>query len=553
MPISGYITGECRAGGCLMRTRSKLRTRSTMRAFLALGAHPAARLTTLLLAAFTAAIPATAQPPRQAAPPAREQSQPAQGLTRDQVRTRVADLSSRAVALFEQRDFEGAAALLRDAIALRENNFVAWYNLACCLAALGKPDEAANALVKAVEFGFVDAYQLRRDPSMEPLRQHPVYQELLRHWPDLLEARRDAGLLEAREFFPDHSHTEVIDPRLRLAYRAAFDERAFTLARADLARVADWAAQNIFPEVLDEHASRDDAWVVVVLPRREDFMRWIVSVYGPDAVRGNSMIGGSYEHDAKRLVSIDLGSSLRHEFLHVLHWRSCTRLGQRHPIWIQEGLCSLVEDMDEGPEGVLSPAPSWRTNIAKRLDRIRALLPIEQLASMPQQRFTGQRPLAHYSQARAVFLFLWQRGVLRRWYEVYTANQAADPTGVAALEEALSMPIAQINQEYRAWLRDLPMVPETIEPGKASLGIEIESGSGEGPVVVAVDRRVRNMLDSATALRPRDVITAIDGKATRDIAELVRVLSQHNVGDEVEVSYRRVRIYGSTRVRLVPR
>lgn len=124
---------------------------------------------------------------------------------------------------------------------------------------------------------------------------------------------------------------------------------------------------------------------------------------------------------------------------------------------------------------------------------------------------------------------------------------------MTALEEALGMPIADINREYRAWLRDLPMVPETIEPGKASLGIEIESGSGEGPVVVTVDRRLRNMPDSAAALRPRDVITAIDGKATRDIAELVRVLGQYNVGDEVEVSYRRSRLHGQIRVRLVAR
>ncbi|MBX3410169.1 MAG: PDZ domain-containing protein [Phycisphaeraceae bacterium] len=480
-------------------------------------------------------------------------AQPAAAPKPEQTRARVATLSERAVEKFLGRDYEGAAALLREALALKENNFVAWYNLACCLAAMERLDDAAQALVKAVEFGFVDAHQMRRDPSLAPLRRHPVYLELLGHWPQLLVARRDAGLLEAREFFPDRAYAEVIDERLRLAYRAAFDERAFALARADLDRVAAWANRHIFPDIMNEAASRDDAWVVVVLPRREDFMRWIASVYGADAVRGNSMIGGSYEHDAKRLVSIDLGSSLRHEFMHVLHWRTCTRLGQRHPVWIQEGLCSLVEDMDELPGGELGPAPSWRTNIAKRLERIRALMPIEQLATMPQHRFTGQRPLANYSQARTVFLFVWQRGALARWYEAYTAGFAQDPTGVTALEEALGMPIADINREYRAWLRDLPMVPETIEPGKASLGIEIESGSGEGPVVVTVDRRLRNMPDSAAALRPRDVITAIDGKATRDIAELVRVLGQYNVGDEVEVSYRRSRLHGQIRVRLVAR
>jgi S1-C subfamily serine protease len=52
---------------------------------------------------------------------------------------------------------------------------------------------------------------------------------------------------------------------------------------------------------------------------------------------------------------------------------------------------------------------------------------------------------------------------------------------------------------------------------------------------------------------PGDVITAIDGKPTRDIAELVRVLGAMRVGDDVKVEYRRGRRAGAADVVLTPK
>ena len=52
---------------------------------------------------------------------------------------------------------------------------------------------------------------------------------------------------------------------------------------------------------------------------------------------GDPQQSGLYEHKDRSLVSRDTGSSLRHEFVHLMHWGHMQRLGQRHPIWIQEG------------------------------------------------------------------------------------------------------------------------------------------------------------------------------------------------------------------------
>ena len=51
-----------------------------------------------------------------------------------------------------------------------------------------------------------------------------------------------------------------------------------------------------------------------------------------------------------------------------------SRIGQGHPLWVQEGLCSLIEDIDVTAEqntksGMeeIAPVASWRTNTAKRM------------------------------------------------------------------------------------------------------------------------------------------------------------------------------------------
>jgi S1-C subfamily serine protease len=86
----------------------------------------------------------------------------------------------------------------------------------------------------------------------------------------------------------------------------------------------------------------------------------------------------------------------------------------------------------------------------------------------------------------------------------------------------------------------------------ASLGLEVDAGTGEGPIVVSIARAPRAPRgEKRPDLKVSDIITAIDGKAVRDIAELVRVLSGYKPGDTVTVSYRRFRLYGDTEVTLV--
>lgn len=447
-------------------------------------------------------------------------------------------VTEKAFDAFEKKDYASAEQHLRRLIELDPHNFVPRYNLACALSMQGQATEAVSALLDAIGRGFVDLRQLRADPYLQGVRATPEFQRLLANWPEVLERHRGAITETAKRQFPG-PYTITPDENLRMIYYSAFNQKTFDEARAEITRLAAWGAKNVFTEAApDDPALAKPAWVVVVLPTRKDFMAWLFAKYGQNAITGGHSIGGAYSHDDKRLISQDLGSGLRHEFFHVLHWRSNTRLGQVHPPWVQEGLCSLVEDYDVNAAGDIKPTPSWRTNIAKRLERAGQLMPIEQLIKLDRRRFTGSRPLAMYAQGRTIFLFLYDKGKLAEWYSTYCRTFAEDPTGAKAFTEVFGKPLNEIHKDFRAYVRALPAVPEEIEPGRASLGIEVEAGSGEGLTVVqVVGSRSRDA--KGRGLIKGDLITAINNRPTREMAELVRVLSDYQPGEQVEIAFRR--------------
>ena len=470
------------------------------------------------------------------------------------------ELQSQAFEAIGNAEYPKAERLLREQLKLDEGNFVIYYNLACVRDLQDDGPGAAKFLVDAVEHGFVDLHQLRRDPQLQHAREQPEIKALIGNWPKVLERQVDANVRATREFFKDKPkpYLENRDDKLRLVYLSAMDVQSTDQARADIARLYQWAIASVFPELADDDKSKRDAWTVVVLPTSRDFLRWATMNFGAAAVNPTlgAGIGGAYMNDYKRLVAQDLGATLRHEYFHVLHWRDMIRHGQIQAIWVQEGLCSLVEDYEIGAGPAdLKPVPSWRTNISKRLAQDNHLMSIKQLTSIPQDKFTGDRPLSNYAQARTLFLYLYQKGKLKDWYAAYISTFRSDSTGVKAFEQVFEKPIADIDKDYKAWARALPTVAEQIKPGEASLGVEVDPGTGDGPTIAEFysDKHGPPNQARLAGLKVGDVITAIDGKPTRDLNELVRLLGERKVGDQVEVSYRRGQTHNSAKVTLVRR
>lgn len=494
------------------------------------------------LVALLASGATVAQPePAASAPPRVEQTDAAADARRASLQRDVNEA-------LQKGDLPAARAALEALIeATPENDSQApmhRYNLACVRARLGETEQALAGLEDAISIGFVDFFHLSRDRDLASLRDTGGYRLLLAGWRDLLDARGEADLGSARDAF-GASYRFARDERLRLNIASCFDERSTSEALAEIRAVARWAAANLFGEDALPPEGDDGPtphhWVTLILPTPAHFVKFVPT----------PGVGGVYEHDRRILVAQELGASLRHEFVHVLHHRRMSRSGQSHAWWAQEGLASLVEDVTrEGPgaageSGNIRPAPSWRTNIAKRLAARNALTPWRTLFAMPHERFVSVRPIANYSQARAVTLFLLERGALQKWMEEYERSYRADPTGLSAVEAALGKPAADAERDYRAWLLAFPVVAEEIRPGMASLGVVIGAGSGEGPVVEDTEAAVRSTPRppgagaNAERLRRRDVITAIGGEATRTMEDVVRALSEREVGETVSVSVRR--------------
>jgi hypothetical protein len=429
--------------------------------------------------------------------------------------------------LFEAGDFAGAAARLEQRLKASPGDPFDLYNLACALAMSGQIDPAAERLLDALSAGFVDFHHMEADPHLVPLHADRRYRAVINGWARVLDERAKAELDAARRALGP-AYTYEQDEALRISFASAFPAESFEDAKREIGLVAAWAREQ-FPGMTNPDPACPDPWVLVILPTPDDF----------DGLVGMLGVGGVYDRDAKRLVTQDLGPSLRHEFFHVLHWRHMDRLGQRHPYWVMEGLACVPEDVDPAQQGVLRPIPSWRTNIAKRLEKMSGLTPWPRLFTLQRGGFMGSFARGHYAQSRALFMFLHERGALGAWYHAFTSNFTEDPTGLLAIETALAAPRDDVWKQYRAWFRALPEVAEQARPGAAWMGATFDPGAGDGPVVTSVSRGARRAAADGERLRARDVLRSIDGQPVRTLDDLHLRLSGRQPGQRVEVEVRR--------------
>ncbi len=452
------------------------------------------------------------------------------------------------IAAFKAQDYAAAEDALLQWLGVDAQNFVPWYNMACVLSLQGKVPEAERMLTKAVTIGFADRRMLENDPHLNALRSTETYQAIVEGWDRIIKAQVESQLAAAKaKYTVEAGYVVERDEQTRLAFVSAFDARRMKQARSEIARLDRWWSTLVLPQ--DERwrfgeRKAEQVWVMLLLPNAADFREWAQGKYGSAWER----IGGEYSHDQKRLISKDLGSTLRHEYWHVLHWRHMEALGQRHPAWIMEGLCSLVEDVDNGIDGGMLALPSWRTNQAKRLSRLGRLMPLDVFFELEQSRFVRTRPLAQYAQGRALFMFLHERGKLKQWYTTYVKNYQEDRTGRLAFELTFENDLKAVQRDLAMWLKNLPEVAETVRSGMAVLPVELETGSGwtgGGLRIISFPYERQ-----AGGLKFGDVVTAINGQDLSDFYDYARILDALRPGQEVELAYERRGEHATTSLKL---
>ncbi len=460
-------------------------------------------------------------------------------------------IEARGVNAMQSREWSKAADIWRVLIQQRPQSFVGHYNLAAALSRMGELDEAEDSLARAIALGFSNKTHLQRDPDLKNLRTTSYFSKVMDQWGATIQTRRNIDLARMNELVKHKimEHRTLDDLRLEIV--SAHDPVSTDQAVEELELITAWTMSEVFTTLdstLGAGGGEDAAWVMVGLPERRGFAKWALETFG-SSVRGSiSSVGGAYEHQQRRLVAQDLGATLRHEYVHVLHWRDMSRMGQEHAPWIQEGLASLVEDFDV-VGGRLVPVPSWRTNMVKRLQRVRKLPSIETIAQMDLKTFTNRRPLARYAQARTILMWLHEQRKLGQFYSEYTKSYTNDPTGLLALERVVGAEMDEINKRYRVWVADLEEVAETGSDLEATLGISVENGTGDGVVITKLTSEARRR----SGLRLGSIITGINGRPTRDLHELIRLLGRYKAGDTVQVRWRRGTIHGENPVELIGR
>ena len=403
------------------------------------------------------------------------------------------------------------------------------YNLACAESMLGNSEAAAEYLLDSIGHGFVDFYAMERDAHLDNVRGNENYGVVLQNWRKLLDARGEAEIVGLSGLLGE-GYTFDREESLRVHYVSALGATGIETARQEVRRVQAWAEAHVFG-LPQEDESKPHAWVSVIVPTARDFYRFIRS----------SGVGGVYDKDQKRLVTRDIGASLRHEYFHVVHWRDMAERGQAHPFWVMEGLASVVEDVrDDGVGGVV-PVESWRTNIVKRLERRGLLTKWPVLFRLERDRFVGSRGRAYYAQSRAVCMYFADQGLLKDWYSAYVADFDRDPSGLGAVETAFGKPVREVERAFRVWVRGLEEVAEQSKPGSAGLGVSVASGVGDGVVVDQIVSGSRGGAEwlGRERLRKGDVILSVDGEATATLDEYYRVVGGHEIGDPVMIRIRR--------------
>jgi hypothetical protein len=159
---------------------------------------------------------------------------------------------------------------------------------------------------------------------------------------------------------------------------------------------------------------------------------------------------GYYSRDHAALIMniATGGGTLVHELVHpflAANFPDC-------PAYFDEGLASLYEAADER-DGQIVGLPNWRLPALAQAVRDKHLTTIDKLMRLDSDAFYNDPEGLHYAQARYLFYYLQEAGLLSRFYALAHAHRQQDPTGLGALRAVLGKEsLGQFEREWRTFI-----------------------------------------------------------------------------------------------------
>ncbi len=140
----------------------------------------------------------------------------------------------------------------------------------------------------------------------------------------------------------------------------------------------------------------------------------------------------SSRHDGLFMNIATGGGTLVHEIVHPYVEADFPDA----PAWLNEGLGSLYEQSGER-EGRIIGHTNWRLKGLQRAIRQRSVPTFQALTAMSDHAFYDEDRGTNYAQARYLFYYMQEKGLLRDFYAAFRAARKTDPTGYATLVRVL--------------------------------------------------------------------------------------------------------------------
>ena len=321
--------------------------------------------------------------------------------------------------------------------------------MACIESLTGHADKAIASLKHAFDSGYANFRHIGRDADLDAIRTLPQYKDFLAH-KDQIERTRAAKIERGlKESFGGDYLIETDDEN-RLVFATTIDRQTLDEVKEKLTAQAKALWNDLFD-------NRFEQYVAVIVLSEKDATRMLT----------NAHLGGGYDSGSHRLIARQIGYSLTHEFTHGVHWADQEAHGQVHPMWIQEGLATFTESSDI-ESGHLIPLPNPRLGPLQDAIRKNKMIPLRKFVEFDQRQYMQQPDLC-YGEGRYIMMYLYSKGLLRKWYDPSWPATRQIPAGGKALEAVVGKPLDEIEKDFVAYIRALKPVP--IRPTKVYLGL----------------------------------------------------------------------------------
>ncbi len=132
-------------------------------------------------------------------------------------------------------------------------------------------------------------------------------------------------------------------------------------------------------------------------------------------------------------------------------------------------------------------------------------------------------------------MYLYEQGLLRKFYDTYKINFERDPTGRLTLEQITGKPLKDFEREWQTWMfKRIPPATDIAVLGPVIGMYFVQENDG-----LKVDRIVGKGPADSAGVKMGDVVVGLNDLDVRDPNSLTPLLKEFKPGDSVLFKLRR--------------